>query len=274
MAKTPSVPRMLPLPDFRVKVLGVDPQQRWAQLALAKAIDGLPLDKDERVHFQTYTGRSYTPGQRIRQVVVCVGRQSGKTEEAADRLVHEGASASLAGERGVSCVGVAQDQRSATTALFGYVQRRFEHPLLSPLVTAQTNDTITLQHDVQITVLPCRPAALRGRRCRIVVLDEIAHFRNSENIALDKEVWRAALPTLLTTGERLFALSSPYAASGLLYDLHQRQVGQLDARVAVTGHGAASDARRRVHAAVARRRSRGRTSGARCRVLVERQRAA
>ncbi len=231
--KTERLITLPPFPQFRVEVLGIDPTQRWAQLALAKAIDGLPLDEEERVLYETHTGRSYIQDLIIRQVLIIVGRQSGKTEEAADRLVYEGVGASLAGERGISCIGVAQDQRSATGALFGYVQRRFENPMLSPLVIAQTNDTITLVNDVQITVLPCRPAALRGRRCRIVVLDEIAHFRNSENIALDKEVWRAALPTLLTTGGRLFALSSPYNASGLLYDLHQRHYGKADSSTLV-----------------------------------------
>ena len=69
-------------------------------------------------------------------------------------------------------------------------------------------------------MLPCRPAAIRGLRCVCVVLDEVAHFRSTDNQPLDRESWRASLPTLLTPGGKLFALSSPYVASGLLYDLH------------------------------------------------------
>ena len=89
----------------------------------------------------------------------------------------------------------------------------------------KTADTIELQGNVRICVLPCRPAAIRGLRCILVVLDELAHYRSSENLPLDKEAWRAALPTLLMTGGELLALSSPSSYSGLLYDLHKAHYG-------------------------------------------------
>ena len=44
---------------------------------------------------------------------------------------------------------------------------------------------------------------------------------------------RALQPTLATTGGKLVILSSPYAASGVLYDLHRQCYGRDDAETLV-----------------------------------------
>lgn len=221
-----------PFHEFRADVLGVTGESRWAQVALAKASDALPLDAREREWFETYTQRPYTQ-QLFRQWMYLFGRQSGKTELSADRLVYEGVGASLRGERGVACVGVAQDSRSATAVLFGYVKRRFDEPMLRALVVSETANSITLKGGVVIVVLPCKPEALRGYRIKCIVLDEFCHYRNSENIALDREVWRAALPALLTTAGKMFLVSSLYTADGLGFDLHERGYGKPDSDICV-----------------------------------------
>ena len=41
-----------PYPQFREEVLGVDSRERWGQFALAKAMDGLPMDDTERAFFE------------------------------------------------------------------------------------------------------------------------------------------------------------------------------------------------------------------------------
>lgn len=221
-----------PFPEFVRDVLGLDPESRRASLAIHKALDGLDLDPEELELFRQYTGREPRP-EGFAYLLKLVGRQSGKTEAGGARLVYEGAAASLAGEQNVSVVGVAQGHREAKGVLFSYVQRFLDRPLLRDLVTDQTRDTVTLRGGVRILVVPCKPEALRGLRCRAVVLDEVAHFRSSENIPLDEEVWRAALATTLTTGGKVLALSSPYAASGLAYDLHRKHYGNPSADVLV-----------------------------------------
>lgn len=226
------------LPAFETfcgDVLGLDVSSRWAAMLIHKALDGRPLDTAEAAAFCAYTGRSaYAPPPGgFAQLLALVGRQAGKTESAAARMAYEGASASLAGERNVAVIGVAQDSRASIRVLFGYVLRFFESPLLAPLIVSRTADSLTLQGGVLVTVLPCRPAALRGLRCRFVVLDEIAHFRSSENLPLDRDTWRAALPSLLTTRGKLLALSSPWAASGLAFDLHRAHYGRDDSPLLV-----------------------------------------
>lgn len=214
-----------PFPEFVGDVLGLDTDGRRAQLVIQRALDGLPFDAEGLALFQQYTGRTAPRPGGYPYGLILVGRQGGKTEQAAARLVYEAADAALAGERDVCCVGISQGHREAKAVLFGYVRRFFEAPLLRALVVEQTRDSITLESGVRVLVLPCRPEAIRGLRCRCVVLDEVAHFRSSANIPLDVEVWRAALATVLTTGGMVLAFTSPYAASGLAFDLHRAHYG-------------------------------------------------
>jgi hypothetical protein len=67
---------------------------------------------------------------------------------------------------------------------------------------------------------------VRGIRARVVVLDELAFYRNSEGNPVDTEMLRACRPALATTGGKLIVLSSPYGQSGALYDLHRRHFGR------------------------------------------------
>jgi len=217
--------RLPVFPVFCQDVLGVDLATRSGHMTIAKACDGLPLGADELALFQRCTGREAPRPGGYAFGLTLTGRQSGKTEQAAARLVYAGVAAVLRGDRDVCCVGISQDHRAAQRVLFGYVARFFESPLLRELVVSQTADTIVLTGNVRVLVLPCRPAAIRGLRCVCVVLDEVAHFRSSENLPLDREAWRAALSTLLTTAGKLFAVSSPYVASGLLHDLHRQYFG-------------------------------------------------
>ncbi|HSE68100.1 MAG TPA: hypothetical protein VLB12_14020 [Gemmatimonadales bacterium] len=58
-----------------------------------------------------------------------------------------------------------------------------------------------------------------------MALDELAFYVSSEGNPLDVKMLRAVRPTLATTGGKLIILSSPYAATGALYDLHRRHWG-------------------------------------------------
>ncbi|MEI8084543.1 MAG: hypothetical protein WCI74_22115, partial [Actinomycetes bacterium] len=68
---------------------------------------------------------------------------------------------------------------------------------------------------------------------RVVVCDELAFYRSSENLPTDVEMLRAVRPCLATTHGKLIVLSSPYAQVGALYELHRRHFGRDDAPVLV-----------------------------------------
>jgi hypothetical protein len=59
-----------------------------------------------------------------------------------------------------------------------------------------------------------------------VVVDELAHFISTDGRPTDTEMLRALRPTLATTGGKLIILSSPYAQSGALWELHRRHFGK------------------------------------------------
>ncbi|MBA3891170.1 MAG: hypothetical protein H0X64_11645 [Gemmatimonadaceae bacterium] len=211
---------------FARAVLGLDVATRTGMLAFFDALDGVPLDAADASLCEACTGRPYVHRpDGYRQAVLQVGRQAGKSEGAAARLVYRAVTAVLAGRRNRVFVGVAQDHRAGMRALLGHVKRCAERPHVAPYVVRVTSDVVEFTGGNTILVLPCRPAASRGLEVDEVVLDELAHFLSTDGYPRDREVWRALLPTLGMTGGKLIALSSPHQASGLLYELHQTHYG-------------------------------------------------
>jgi hypothetical protein len=209
--------------------------QAW--LVLLRAAYGLPLSDHDRMCFQRHTGRTeYSPPAGGWPEVVCVvGRQSGKTRIAATVAAFEAATAAQDSDgTGLYGLLIAQDQRASVRTVFRYARAPFDRvPMLTQVLTNSTADTLTLSNGCTVAAYPARPAAVRGLRARVVVLDELAFYRSSDNLPNDAEMLRAVRPCLATTGGKLFILSSPYAQSGALYDLHRRHYGRNDSAVLV-----------------------------------------
>ena len=208
-----------------------------AWLVFLRAAYGLRLSADDRVLFQRHTGRSdYRPPPGGWQEVACiVGRQSGKTRIAATVAGFEAATVAQESD-GTELFGllIAQDQRASVRTLFRYARAPFERvPMLQQVLAANTAETLRLSNGCTIAAYPARPAAVRGLRARVAVLDELAFYRSSDNLPIDAEMLRAVRPCLATTGGKLFILSSPYAQTGALYDLHRRHFGRDDSPVLV-----------------------------------------
>lgn len=204
---------------------------RWR--VFLKAVYGLPLTSDELQIFCKHTGRStYSPPPGgWNDVAAIVGRQSGKTRIAS--LIQDFAATTHRRKfddgTPVYALTISQDHRASLRTLFSYARAPFDQvPAMQQLVTSQTADTLTLSNGVTLASYPCRPQAVRGLRACVVVLDELAFFRSSENIPLDREMIRAVRPTLASTGGKLIIISSPGAQSGALYDLHRQHYGRDD----------------------------------------------
>jgi hypothetical protein len=208
---------------------------RW--LVFLSAFYGLPLtDAQERIFCQ-HTGRSrYVPreGGYRRGVAIC-GRQSGKDRIGSVAQSYEAIKA-IPQEDGTELfsLSIAQDHRASLRTAHRYARAPFEHiPALRDMVQSRRSDAWTLNNGIILAGYPCRPEAVRGIRSTFVVLSELAFFRSSENLPLDAEMLRAVTPTLATTGGRMLILSSPYAASGTLYELHRQFFGKDDAETLV-----------------------------------------
>ena len=208
-----------------------------AWLVFLRAAYGLELSTDDRVLFHRHTGRSdYRPPLGGWPEVACiVGRQSGKTRIAATVAAFEAATVAQELD-GTELFGllIAQDQRASVRTLFRYARAPFERvPMLQQLLATNTAEALGLSNGCTIAAYPARPAAVRGLRARVAVLDELAFYRSSDNLPIDAEMLRAVRPCLATTGGKLFILSSPYAQTGALYDLHRRHFGRDDSPVLV-----------------------------------------
>jgi hypothetical protein len=194
-----------------------------AWLAFIRATDGLPMSAADLALFRRHTGRTEPRQGGYPEAVAIVGVQSGKTRIAAAFADH----AALVGEPGTHALLLGQDLRGAMRVLLAYVREPFESiEAFKAEVVRSTADTLELRNGVCLSAYPCRPASVRGLRACIVVIDELAFFTATDGRPTDTEMLRAARGRVATTGGKLIVLSSPYAQSGALYELHRKHYGR------------------------------------------------
>ncbi|MEO8677424.1 MAG: hypothetical protein ABI665_00165 [Vicinamibacterales bacterium] len=218
-------PRLLgALPVFR------DLATWGAWLTFVRTVHGLPLDADDLERFKLHTGRQEPRPGGYPEAVAIVGVQSGKTR-IAGALVDV---AALAGEAGTHALLLGQDHRGAMRVLLRYAREPFETiDTFRAEVVRSTVDTLELRNGVSLSAYPCRPAAVRGLRACIVVIDELAFFTATDGRPVDTEMLRVARGRVATTGGKLIILSSPYAQTGALYELHRKHFGRDDSDVLI-----------------------------------------
>lgn len=142
--------------------------------------------------------------------------------------------ATLVGESGTHAILLGQDHRGAMRVLLRYAREPFETiDAFKAEVVRATADTLELRNGVSLSAYPCRPAAIRGLRACIIIIDELAFFTATDGRPVDTEMLRAARGRLATTGGKLIILSSPYAQTGALYDLYRKHYGRDDSDVLV-----------------------------------------
>ncbi|MCC7033835.1 MAG: hypothetical protein IT179_13500 [Acidobacteria bacterium] len=210
-------------------------------LVYLAAVYGLPFaaldvvgvsEADALALWQQHTGRTTydPPAGGYPEAVAIVGVQSGKTRVSAALAAYE----ALRGAPGTHALLIAQDQRSALRTLLRYVREPFAAvPSCRAEVVSETTDSIELARGVTIAAYPCRPAAVRGLRACVVVIDELAYFTATDGRPTDIEMLRAARGRTATTGGKVIVLSSPYGQSGALWELHRRHYGCDDATTLV-----------------------------------------
>ncbi len=200
-------------------------------IVFLKATYGLAMDPEEVETFKQCTGRSSydPPPGGWPEIVGDTGRQAGKTRAASALVGYESGLAPPCQDGELYALLLAQDARASVRASFSYVKSLFDaSPILRRSVVRTTSDTLDLSNGMRVACYPCRPHSIRGLRARVILLDELAYFRNSEGFAVDVEMLRAARPALATTGGKLIIISSPYGQSGALWDLHRKHYGRDD----------------------------------------------
>lgn len=164
--------------------------------------------------------------------VVVAGGRSGKSYLLALRALHLALTTpldTLARGESAFAIVVAPDKRLAKQAL-AYVRGALESAGLQNLITSETTESITLdrgqRHTVTLAVLPASAggASVRGRSLVCAILDEAAFFRDEGYAVNDVEIFKAASPRVISGGQTLVG-STPWARSGLLFDLYKSNWG-------------------------------------------------
>jgi hypothetical protein len=200
----------------------------WRVLLIAAM--GEPLLDEERPLFETLTGRTAEPLERVDELWGICGRRAGKTRAAGTASAYVGALCDhrqylASGERG-SLPILAANTTQATRAFQhtrGVLQ---DSPVLSRQIDGEpTSDTIRLKTGVDIEIRPASFRTIRGITAVAAIADEVAFWMLDGATNSDEEILAALRPSLATTGGPLIVISSPHAKRGELYKTFRRHYG-------------------------------------------------
>ena len=209
---------------------GLLPGESWRPWrVLLIAIVGEALTDEERITFESLTGRAREPLELVEEFWAVIGRRGGKTRAMAVLAAFIAACCDhrhilAPGERGVLPILAASTLQAGQA--FNFVAGIFSAaPNLKPLIENVTADTLSLSTGVDIQVRPASFRTIRGITAVAAIGDEIAFWRSEDSANPDTEILRALLPTLATTGGMLACISSPHAKRGKLYATFKRHYG-------------------------------------------------
>ena len=220
------------LPWFKPGLLRGDSWKPWRSYLCA--LFGLPFeDEDAFEIFKRHTGRTVRPGGPFGEAFAICGRRAGKTLILALIVVYCAAfkdysSVSVAGET-LAAMLLASDRKQAAIAL-RYVEAFFDKvPMLRQMVIGRTVESISLSNGVTILVGTSDYRAVRGYTLVCCVCDEICFWPSG-----DVETLNAIRPALSTIpGSILLASSSPYAQTGLVWEVFREGYGKDDSPILV-----------------------------------------
>ena len=112
-------------------------------------------------------------------------------------------------------------------------------PVLRQEIESVTRSEIRLRSGIVIGTHANSFRSIRGRTLLAVVLDEVALWRDEVSAVPDLEVYRAVLPSLMTTNGMLIGISTPYRKTGLLYQKWRDHFG-VDGDDVLTVQGSAT----------------------------------
>jgi hypothetical protein len=208
--------------------------------AVAAILDGLPLEPSEFELYREITKRVDAPKEPFDEAYLIKPRRAGGTLFAAAVGLHaalQDYQARLGPGEVATIAMIASDRRQARQ-LMNYCKGLIaDSPIISAEVTAQTLETISFAHRVQLEVHTTSFRSTRGYSYAAVVLDELAFFRDDLSANPDVELVRAVRPGLANLGGRLLGLSSPHSRRGHLYDMYRQHFGKASRVLVVQAGG-------------------------------------
>jgi hypothetical protein len=164
--------------------------------------------------------------EHAREHVWALGRRSGKSTMAAAVLAWDAtqrphlAGRLLPGERRYS-IAVATNREQARLVLQRTRALLEGSPLLAGLIEGVSDDRILLRNGSVIAAFPCSARGTRGWPVSALVLDEAAHFVDTDGNASLEAVWQALSPSCLQFGAaaRMIVSSTPCGSEGLFAEM-------------------------------------------------------
>ena len=167
-------------------------------------------------------------------VVLACGRRSGKSLLAAIAAAYDASLSDLSvhlrpGE--VRYVVLVAASLSQARALFRVLAGFFKAPMLNALVVGEpTQDEIRLTTNVIVKVVPCNSRTTRGLAISAVIMEELAHFVDSDCHQSGEQVYAALAPSTAQFGAngRVICLSTPRGQRGAFWRLYQQAQSRAD----------------------------------------------
>jgi hypothetical protein len=225
-------------PDLFGTTFGAASFANWR--AVAKFLDGLPLEPAELELWRQLSARETAPAHRFSEGYLIKPRRSGGTLFASAVALHAALSdyRERLGPGEVATVAlIASDRRQARQAMNFCTGLIEDSPIIRAEVVNRSQELISFSHRVNLEIHTTSFRSTRGYSYAAVILDELAFFRSDESANPDVELVRAVRPGLANLHGRLLGLSSPHAKRGHLYDMHRQHFGQdADVLVLKAGH--------------------------------------
>lgn len=163
--------------------------------------------------------------------VWALGRRSGKTLMAAVTATY--AACMLANEykrclrpnERFYIVSVANTIDQARIALQGVKDLINGSPILKPLITRETADSLELSNGAVFRALPASSRSGRGLACPLLIMDELAHALDTEaGNAAGASLYQALSPSVAQFGKlgKILLLSSPWIQQGIFWELFRQ----------------------------------------------------
>ncbi len=97
-------------------------------------------------------------------------------------------------------------------------------PLLAQELVSSTAHELRFRNNTAFTAFPCSSAGGRGWPVFALLMDEFAHFYDTDGQSAAERVWQALSPSTLQFGDqaRIIVGSTPWGSTGLFADLFER----------------------------------------------------
>lgn len=172
--------------------------------------------------------------------VWALGRRSGKTTMLAllglwDACLRPGLQERVRPGERRHVVAIATNHRQARLVIQAARSIVAGSPLLAPLLEGESEDELHFSTGVTLSAFPCTSRGGRGWPISTLLLDELAHFTDTEgNVSADAVV-RALTPATAQFGEdaRVVASSTPWGSDGLFAEWFAKaESGEMEGAVA------------------------------------------